>query len=215
MLQCIIFDMDGTIADTLPLCITCFRKSIETISKKRLTDKEIIDTFGPSEEGTISALLPDHFEEGLNLYLKYYGELHPVMCPRPFYGIAALFFLMKRAGVRIALVTGKGGKSLKITLRVLGLENWFDLMETGKPEGPSKPEGIQRVLDALKILPSEAVYIGDAPSDILAARKVDVPVISAAWAGTADIEDLRKQKPDQICFTVRDLIVYLRSAYGL
>lgn len=215
MLQCIIFDMDGTIADTLPLCITCFRKSIETISKKRLTDKEIIDTFGPSEEGTISALLPDHFEEGLNLYLKYYGELHPVMCPRPFYGIAALFFLMKRTGVRIALVTGKGEKSLKITLRVLGLESWFDLMETGKPEGPNKPEGIQRVLDALKILPSEAVYIGDAPSDILAARKVDVPVISAAWAGTADIEDLRKQKPDQICFTVRDLIVYLRSAYGL
>ncbi len=215
MLRCVIFDMDGTIADTLPLCITCFRKSIETISKKRLTDKEIIDTFGPSEEGTISALLPGHFEEGLNLYLKYYGELHPLMCPRPFYGISSLFFLIKRAGVRIALVTGKGEKSLKITLGVLGLGNWFDWMETGKPEGPSKPEGIQKVLDALKILPDEAVYIGDAPSDILSARKAGLPVISAAWAATADIEDLQRQKPDRICFTVRDLILYLRSTYNL
>lgn len=215
MLKCVIFDMDGTIADTLPLCIEAFRKSIGAISKKRPTDKEIIDTFGPSEEGTIAALLPNHFEEGLKLYLKYYEELHSVMCPKPFYGIPILFFMLRRAGIRIALVTGKGQKSLDITLRILGLQSWLDLIETGKPQGPSKPEGIQKVLDTLDILPDEAVYIGDAPSDILAARKVAVPVISAAWAQTTDIENLRMQNPDKICLTVKDLMLYLRSAYDL
>jgi phosphoglycolate phosphatase-like HAD superfamily hydrolase len=72
----IIFDLDGTIADTLPLCIAAFKKSVELLLQSTISEEEIIATFGPSEEGTIRRLIPQHEEEGVKAYLKNYEELH-------------------------------------------------------------------------------------------------------------------------------------------
>lgn len=66
MIKCVIFDMDGTLADTLPLCIESFRRSIEKLSGKILTDREIIETFGPSEEGVVKKLFPATIKRGWN-----------------------------------------------------------------------------------------------------------------------------------------------------
>jgi beta-phosphoglucomutase-like phosphatase (HAD superfamily) len=57
-IEAVIFDLDGTIANTLPLCIAAFRKSIEPLLQASISDEEIIATFGPSEEGTIRKLIP-------------------------------------------------------------------------------------------------------------------------------------------------------------
>ena len=70
MFKGIIFDLDGTIANTLPLCIEAFRKSIEPLANRALSDEEIIATFGPSEEGTIMALAPLHYDAGIKGCLK-------------------------------------------------------------------------------------------------------------------------------------------------
>lgn len=99
MIKCVIFDMDGTLADTLPLCIESFRRSIEKLSGKILTDREIIETFGPSEEGVVKKLLPGNYKEGLELYLQYYKELHGIMCPRPFDGIIPLLKWLKSQSI--------------------------------------------------------------------------------------------------------------------
>ena len=65
MLKAVIFDFDGTVCDTLPLCIAAFRKSIEPLAGRRFSDQEITATFGPSEEGTIRALIPEFYEQGV------------------------------------------------------------------------------------------------------------------------------------------------------
>ena len=68
----VIFDLDGTIGDTVPLCIKAFRKAIEPLIERLVSDEEIIATFGPSEEGTIMALASQFYEEGVTNYLKYF-----------------------------------------------------------------------------------------------------------------------------------------------
>jgi phosphoglycolate phosphatase/pyrophosphatase PpaX len=45
----VIFDLDGTLANTLPLCIQAFRQSVEPLTLKPLSDAEIIATFGPMD----------------------------------------------------------------------------------------------------------------------------------------------------------------------
>ena len=83
-----------------------------------LSDEEIIETFGPSEEGTIKAFIPDYYDKGISDYLHNYQELHE-KCPSPFDGIIDLLNHLKKRQIRIAMVTGKGEHSTKITLENL------------------------------------------------------------------------------------------------
>lgn len=205
MLKCVIFDMDGTIADTMPLCIAAFRDSIENLIGKRISDEEILETFGPAEEGTIRALLPDHYEEGVIAYLENYRKLHVKMCPEPFEGILDLLYFLKSKGIILAIVTGKGAKSLDISLDILGLKDIFDILEPGSPLGPVKPQSMETVMQTFQVKPEECVYIGDAPSDIIASRKVSVPVISVTWAQTTNLDHLKSTGPDALCQTVPEL----------
>jgi phosphoglycolate phosphatase/pyrophosphatase PpaX len=197
--------MDGTIADTLPLCIESFRCATEPFLKRPVTDAEILAAFGPSEEGTMKKLVPDHAEECVKRFLEQYHLLHRSLCPQPFDGIRELFDELKTRKIYIALVTGKGSKSLQITLEIFGLEHVFDAVEAGSPYRPNKPEGLSNILQKLHLQPQDTVYIGDALSDIHATRSVSIPIFSAAWASTAEPEKLQTAKPDKILFSVAEL----------
>jgi phosphoglycolate phosphatase/pyrophosphatase PpaX len=212
-LRGVIFDLDGTLADTLPLCIAAFRLAVEPLAARTLTDAEIIATFGPSEEGTIRALAPDHFAAGLAGYLRHYEALHDT-CPAPFAGVPALLAFLKARGARLGLVTGKGAGSAWISLRRFGLADVFEAVETGDPSGPVKAGGLRRILAGWRMAPEQAVYVGDAPSDILAARAAGVPVVGAAWAGTADRARLAALHPDALLTSVADLKAWLESRLG-
>jgi phosphoglycolate phosphatase/pyrophosphatase PpaX len=197
--------MDGTIGDTLPFCVVAFRRTVEHFQKRKLSDKEIFEAFGPTDEGTLQMLIPEHFDEGFKRYLQEYQKLHLEMCPQPFDGIRELFDLLKSLEIRLALVTGKGNPALKITLNVFQMENIFDAIEIGSPTGPNKQVGLRNVLKKLNLQPHETIYVGDAITDILAARSVSIPMISAAWASTADVERQKANDPDKICFSIEEL----------
>lgn len=208
-IKAVIFDLDGTIANTLPLCIKAFRRSIEPLIERRISDEEIIATFGPSEEGTIMALSPNHYEKGIADYLQYYKVFHE-MCPSAFEGIEELLYKLREKSVHVAMVTGKGKHSTAISLKQFGLENLFEIIETGMPGGPRKPEGILTVLDHFSDLSKEEIiYVGDSPGDIIASRKVGVPVIAAAWAETAEPGKLKSLQPDEIFYTIDDFAKWL------
>lgn len=213
MIRAVIFDFDGTIGNTLPLCIAAFRRAIEPLAGKQLPDEEIVATFGPSEEGTIRILAPHAYEQGLADYLNCYRELHD-MCPSPFDGIPELLEWLKARGIIIALVTGKGRRSCSISLEQYGIARFFDLVETGSSEGPCKPEGIRAVLDRFLLKPEEAIYVGDTASDVASARSAGVPAVAAAWAETADRETLRRAGADQLFPTIPAFREWLENSLG-
>ena len=206
--RAVLFDLDGTLADTLPLCIEAFRLAVEPATGRSLADAEIIATFGPSEEGTIHALAPQHYAESLAAYLRHYERLH-AQYPAPFAGITALLQDLRDRGIRLGLVTGKGAESTRLSLRQLGLDEVFEVVETGSPLGPRKAEALRQVLRTWDLAPPEAVYIGDAPSDVSAARAAGVPVVAAAWAATADSEALQALQPDALADSVDALRAWL------
>ncbi|HEY4289745.1 MAG TPA: HAD family hydrolase [Puia sp.] len=208
----IIFDLDGTIGNTLPLCIQAFRQAIEPLALTTLSDEEIFATFGPSEEGTIQTLIPDHYEKGIVNYLQFYEDLHD-LCPDPFPGITRLLYDLRSKNIRIAMVTGKGKHSTAISLKKFGLEGFFEQIETGSPTGPVKVEGINAVLQQWKDLDktSSIIYVGDSPGDITASRKAGIPVVAAAWAETAEPEKLKALDPDYIFYSIDEFSDWLRS----
>lgn len=210
-IKAIIFDLDGTLADTLPLCIEAFRKSVEPIAQRSITDEEIIATFGPSEEGTIMKLVPDHYEKGIADYLRFYEELHH-KCEKPFAGMADILKKLKTRYIKLAMVTGKGRYSTAVSLKQFGMTDLFEIIETGSPEGPRKAEGIQYVIDQwTDIKKTEMIYVGDAPGDIIASKQTGIPVVAAAWAGTAEPEKLIPLKPEAIFYNIAEFSEWLQT----
>ncbi len=210
MIKAVFFDLDGTIGDTLPLCVEAFKRAIEPLAGRTFTNKEIMDTFGPSEEGTISALIPEHFDEGIERYLKYYKQLHD-LCPKPFDGMIDILEFLKTKGIIMALITGKGRRSADITLPIFNIESYFAAVETGTPAGLKKIEDIKKLLKQFNLAPDEVIYVGDLQSDIQAAREAGIFIISAAWAETADREALLRLNPDATIKTIEEFDMYIKS----
>lgn len=203
-IKAVIFDLDGTLGNTIPLCVEAFRIAIEPLIGRTISDEEIIETFGPSEEGTIKAFIPDKYDQGVSDYLYNYEKLHKKF-PKPFDGIISLLNDLKQRNIRIAMVTGKGMHSTNITLQKFGITHLFEKIETGHIEGARKFEGINAVLDYFHDLDkNEIIYVGDAPSDIIACNQVGISVIAAAWAETAEPERLSELKPDEIFYSIND-----------
>jgi pyrophosphatase PpaX len=69
----IIFDLDGTLADTLPVCFDAYRLAFAKYVARAWTDDQISALFGPSEEGVIRQVVPTRAEECLEDYLRHYG----------------------------------------------------------------------------------------------------------------------------------------------
>jgi phosphoglycolate phosphatase-like HAD superfamily hydrolase len=207
-IKTIIFDLDGTIADTLPLCIAAFKKSIEPLLGKEVSAEEIVATFGPSEEGTIRQLIPTHEEAGVKAYLEHYQQLH-YTCPAPFSGIPELLAFLQSKGIQLAMVTGKGIHSTRLSLKQFGLEKYFEVLETGSPAGPNKVNGIWRVLERLNAGTGETIYVGDAPSDVKACQQVGIPIAAAGWASTADNKELEALKPDWLFYSITEFWEWL------
>src|SRR5579864_9064339 len=113
----IIFDLDGTLADTLPVCFAAFRRAFHEFSGRIYTNEEITALFGPSEEGSILQIVPDRSEECLQVFLEEYERAH-ASCLEPFPGILDALRLLKDRGVKVAVVTGKGQHSAAISLRM-------------------------------------------------------------------------------------------------
>ena len=90
-----------------------------------LTDKEIIETFGMNEVGMVKAIISDNWQEALNDFYQIYEEMHKE-CRTPYSGIKELLQELHNKGTKIALITGKGDMSCKITLEQFGLLNSFD-----------------------------------------------------------------------------------------
>ena len=193
--EAVIFDLDGTVADTLPLCIAAFKQSVEPMLGKEISEEEIIATFGPSEEGTIRKLIPMYEDAGVKAYLHHYKDLH-YMCPHPFPGIKELLQALAVKGVQLAMVTGKGTHSAQLSLNQFGLTQYFKILETGSPDGPNKVNGIRSALNRMQVVPGNALYVGDAPSDIRYCKEVGIPIAAAAWASTADAAELQMLDPD-------------------
>jgi phosphoglycolate phosphatase-like HAD superfamily hydrolase len=202
-----IFDLDGTLGDTLPVCFAAFRTTFQRHLGRVLDDRAVHAMFGPSEEGIFRRQAPGDWRAALETYLQEY-ELAHTRCPSPFEGIERILADLKDRGVRLAVVTGKGPRSAAISARVWRLYRYFDGIEARDTDRPVKSRGIRTVLDRWRLPPHQVAYVGDAPSDIDAARRTGLFPVAAAWAATADVERLRERQPVVLFRSVEDFAAW-------
>ena len=182
MIKLVAFDLDGTIGNTLPMCIQAFKKATLPYTGHELSDEEVVQTFGLNEEGMIKCVIDEVYrQQALHDFYVIYEALHKVMCPKPFEGIRELIALLKQKGIIVVLITGKGAKSCDITLRQFNMEDFFAKVVTGSAERNIKSEALEELLLTYHLSVDEIVYVGDTVPDIKECKKANVKCLSAAW----------------------------------
>src|SRR5438105_14344314 len=210
-LAAVLFDLDGTLVDTLPICYLAFRGALEGAGAPTMTDGDIHALFGPSEEGMMQRVLPDDWERVLPAYFEEYQRLLascPVVAPE----VSAALALLRERRIRTALVTGKSRVTAIMSVHHFGLDDAFDAIEGGSPEGVVKAAAIRRLLERWRLPPAEAVYVGDGASDMVAAREAGVLAAGAAWAHGARARDLEDARADVIFTDAREFLAWLDAA---
>ncbi|MDO4585228.1 MAG: HAD-IA family hydrolase [Planctomycetia bacterium] len=204
MLKMMGWDMDGTMCDTVPMCVEAFRRAMMPYWKKRLSDEEIFSLFGLSETGLVKMVVGEAWEKADEDFHRHYEALLEDGVAL-FPGILEIFQLLEQNGIRKVLITGKGRRSCDMTLRKLGLTEAFEEICVGTEERLNKGEHITTLLKKYHLQPEEFCYVGDAVSDVAACREAGVLSLSAAWAPGADTEGLRRVNPNHVLENVADL----------
>ncbi len=209
-IKAVIFDIDGTLADTIPLCIETFRQTVEPLVHHPLSDKEIEAAFGPNEAGTIKALAPgSDYEKAVTDFLRHYESLH-TMCPNAFDGIVDLLKTLKSKGIYLAIASGKGKESSEMSLQRFNIASYFSIVKNGSLDGKQKPADIDSIVESFgTVTKEETIYVGDSASDIKDSCKAGVPVVAAAWAPSAKADELKEEHPDELFNSVTDFADWL------
>jgi len=189
-----IFDLDGTLINSLPVVRTSLSNTLLKFCGRVYTDKELSSLFGPSEEGIFKKLFPDSWRDVLQFYLAEYNRIH-MQYAKPFPGVVEALNLLHERKMKLALVSGKGPGSMEISLRHSDLKHFFEVIITGSEQRASKPEHLKQVLARWNFSPEEVVYIGDIAYDMQAAKEVGVLPISALWAETVQVQKVLAMNP--------------------
>ncbi len=208
MILAVIFDFDGTLANTLPLCYESFRGAVKELVGREPSNEEIEKCFGPDDLGVIRLLLPQHpelHEKGKELFLQHYVARHAELADKVYPGVKEVLQALIDKGIKIAMVTGKAKESTEISLKHYGLESYFSIIGTGSPDGGIKPQKIKEVLMEMGLLAREALYVGDALSDIDACKQVPIQIASVGWGEGVNLEALKAKKTDYILQRIEDL----------
>lgn len=165
----VLFDLDGTVADTLPLIKQTYAKVFDKMNIP-WGDDDVMKMIGlPLREiGGIMAGVGKE-EEFFDNYQIEYRKLHHNLLG-VFPGINELLSTLKEKSFSLGVVTSKSKIGADLTLSTIDLAGYFSTLVTVDDTTKHKPHGepVLLALEKLDKTPSEAVFIGDSPFDILA-----------------------------------------------
>lgn len=207
-IRCVVFDFDGTLADTLPLIFKALIHVFKTYDGKELTGGHIVSMFGPTEEGIIRKHLANsaELESAVTEFFRVYEQEHDTAVPRSD-EIGRMLRRLKDQGIKLGVYTGKGRKSLDISLKRLGLESLFDVTVSGDDVRNPKPdpEGVILALQSLGAKAEETIFVGDSDADMRAGRAAGVRIVGVQWLSTFQTH-LFTETPDRLFQHPEELI---------
>jgi HAD superfamily hydrolase (TIGR01509 family) len=182
-ISCVIFDVDGTLTSTNDLIYGSFNHVAERHLNKTFTNAEITAMWGPTEEVALERMVGmDKAPQAIEDYMRFYAHNHTNMVDL-YKGMREIIDFLKEHGVALAVFTGKGRRSALYTLEQMGIKEYFEVIVSGDDVTKSKPspEGILKIVKSLKVDPDEALMVGDAVSDVLAAHDAGVHAAAVLW----------------------------------
>lgn len=203
----VLFDLDGTLADSVELILGAFRHTFNTHLGAVPADQAWIAGMGTPLASQIRALVADDalIEPMTTTYRAWQNRHHDELL-REYEGVRETLSLLHARGHAMALVTSKATDAAIRALRLMGIDSLFahivgaDSTTSHKPN----PEPVLFALGQLDRDPRDAVFVGDSPHDIAAGNAAGVFTVGALW-GPFTRETLEAARPKRLIADIRDL----------
>ena len=196
----IIFDLDGTLIDSLGLILASYRHTMETHLGRRMADELWVRGMGTPLAVQMRGFARDDAQADsmVATYEEHNLSNHDRLV-RVYPGVREAVATLRDRGVTLGIATSKRGRATRMGLRKCGFpEAWFasivtaDDVERPKPD----PEPVRLALEgAGEAEPGRAVYVGDSVHDMQAGRAAGVLTAAVLW-GPNSRETLAATDPD-------------------
>ncbi len=212
--KAVIFDMDGTLVDSLASYHTAFNRGtakfglppvgIKPLSQcltQGMTLEEVIREMHPSLNG--EEFVKACREEVYNSFLTLSDEAQ-VLLP----DAVEVLLALKARGIKMGIATGRSSQPSQVreSIAKLGIEHFFDAVVTCEVNARKPaPDALIDCAHQLGVDPAECIAVGDAESDIEAARAAGATPV-AVTTGVSDEKKLAVHRPAHIYHRLADIL---------
>ena len=216
MKKAVVFDLDGTLTDTIASIKISADKAVGKYGFGPFSEEQYKYFVGDGAATLIERCLnaggdkeQKYFEGAFQEYQKVFEE-YCMYKVEPYAGIRELLAALKEKGLKLTVLSNKPhARTVEVIHTIFG-EDCFDVIRgqmEGVPKKPS-PEGVFKILEDLSLTPEDILYLGDTGTDMKTGKSAGAFTIGALW-GFRQKEELIENGADAIIENPLQLLNYL------
>lgn len=205
MYKCCIFDLDGTLLNTVKALQKATNLTMERFGLGELSEEQIKSIVGDGYKTQMERALKlcgdkelIHYEEALTAYMEIFGK-HCMYQVAPYDGILTLLQKIREKGLKTAVFSNKPHAQTVENITGLFGRDAFDAVR-GQQEGiPKKPapDGVFCIMEELGVKPEECLYFGDTGTDMQTGKNAGLDTVGVLW-GFRGREELESYSPEYL-----------------
>ena len=212
MVKLIIFDLDGTLCDTMDDLRTAMNGMLTKLGYKTRTRSELLKFINNGAREFVRRSLPKDVQgvefmvdSALQIYGQEYAKCY-CQKTKPFDGIKAMLMELKGAGYKLAVLSNKQDEFAKNIVYSIFDKGLFDYV-AGQTSLPTKPNPASafNIAKQIGVRPNKCVIVGDSDVDVKTAINAEMQIIGVSW-GYRDEETLRSAGALNIATKPSDII---------
>ena len=204
--SCVLFDLDGTVIDTVADCTSAINRTMELFSFPTHSCDEVRSYLNNGARMLIRRAIPQEERENealvdkvLATYVDFYRECCTVDS-KVYDGVMPVLEKLYSDGAKLGIVTNKPDVQTKLMIpHYFG--KLFEYFEGNSENVPVKPDArrVDMALCALCKNRSDTFFVGDSYVDVLTAKNAEIPCVGVAW-GFSGVDSFSSEKPQKIVY---------------
>lgn len=216
MKRAVIFDLDGTLSDSINSIKYCCDLALETVGFGPFTVEQYKYFVGDGAANLVRRALSAggdtenvHFEEVFAAYKRIFKD-NCMYQVKPYEGIPELLASLKEKGIKLAVLSNKPHAETVNVIETLFGKGYFDIIQGQKENVAIKPspEGVFQILEQLQLTADDILYLGDTATDMKTGKSAGAFTVGALW-GFRKREELEENHADAIIAHPLELLNYI------